>query len=76
MSEEQKLSSKNFSSFFKEKNVYYIDLTEKIREVAKSQPLHPCNGKDSHLSVDGYKLYTKLLSEKIKLILKAKNNNN
>jgi len=74
MSNEQKLSSKNFSTFFKEKNVHYIDLTNDIRKIAATQPLHPCNGKDSHLSVGGYKLYTKLLTEKIKSILKVKKN--
>lgn len=72
MSNEQKLSSKNFSTFFKEKNVHYIDLTKDIRKIAATQPLHPCNGKDSHLSVDGYKLYSKLLTKKIKSILKDK----
>lgn len=72
MSNEQKLSSKNFSTFFKEKNVHYIDLTDDIRKIAATQPLHPCNAKDSHLSVDGYKLYSKLLTNKIKSILKDK----
>ena len=72
MSNEQKLSSKNFSTFFKEKNVHYIDLTDDIRKIAATKPLHPCNGSDSHLSVDGYKLYSKLLTKKIKSILKDK----
>ena len=72
MSNEQKLSSKNFSSFFKEKKIHYIDLSNDIRKIAATRPLHPCNGEDSHLSVDGYKLYSKLLTDKINSILKEK----
>ena len=69
MAKEQNLSSKNFQNFFKDKKAHYIDVTNEIRLMAKSKALHPCNGKDSHLSVFGYKVYTDLLSDKIKSIL-------
>ena len=47
-------------------------ITDDIRKIPATKPLHPCNGTDAHLSVDGYKSYSKLLTKKIKSILKDK----
>ena len=62
-------SSLNFKNYFSDKNILYIDLTPQLIEIAKSKPLHPCNGSDTHFSKYGYGIYSKLLSDNIKEIM-------
>ena len=63
-------SSSNFEQYFNKNQVNYIDVVPKIRTIAKNESLHPCNGKDSHLSKYGYRVYATLVSDEVKKILK------
>ena len=67
-----KESSRNLRQLFNtiEFPVEYIDLTPQLINIADRDPLHPCNGKDTHFSSYGYQQYAKLLTEEVKKKLK------
>lgn len=67
----QKKSSENFKKFFNKNKfpVIYIDITPKLISSAEDFPLHPCDGSRFHLTKHGYKVFAKLLSNRIKEVL-------
>ena len=58
---------KFFKEFFKnsKNRVTYVNFTDSLIEMGAKENLYPCNGKDSHFSHNGFKIFVKNLINKL-----------